>query len=122
LRAYNAAKCTCGTPLGSIQCSPRLLADFKGTGRGRERRKRAEGRGREERGRDGEGERRESWNRAADWLRPALLCLVKDEWRSTMGDKRLTAVEKTAEDLDLQTFVDTFALKSRKLKLWSGLK
>jgi len=46
---------------------------------------------------------------------------VKDELRSMMGDKRLnglmlTAVEKnTVKDLDLQTFVDMFALKSKKL-------
>ena len=51
------------------------------------------------------------------------LCLVKDELRSTMGDERLNglmlmAVEKNiVKDLDLQTFVDTFALKPRKLKL-----
>jgi len=54
------------------------------------------------------------------------LCLVKDELRSTMGDDSderlnslmLMAVEKNiVKDLDLQTFVDTFALKPRKLKL-----
>ena len=51
------------------------------------------------------------------------ICLVKDELRSMMGDERLNglmlmAVEKNiAKDFDLQTFVDTFALKPRKLKL-----
>jgi len=57
------------------------------------------------------------------------LCLVKDELRSTMGDdERLNAlmlmvVEKNiVKDLDLQTFVDTFALKPRKLKLYSRLE
>ena len=51
------------------------------------------------------------------------LCLVKDELHSTMGDERLKglmlmAVEKNiVKDLDLQKFVDTFALKPRKLKL-----
>ena len=48
------------------------------------------------------------------------LCLVKDELRSTMGDERhnglmLMAVEKNiVKNLDLQTYVDTFALKPQK--------
>ena len=47
---------------------------------------------------------------------------MKDKLRSTMGDKRLSvmlmAVEKNiVKNFDLQTYVDTFALKPRKLKL-----
>ena len=51
------------------------------------------------------------------------LTLVKNELRSTMGDDRLNslmlmAVEKAIiREADLQVFVDTFALKPRKLKL-----
>ena len=48
---------------------------------------------------------------------------MKDKLRSTMGDERLNgvmlmAVEKNiVKNFDLQTYVDTFALKPRKLKL-----
>ena len=51
------------------------------------------------------------------------VCIMKDKLHSTMGDERLNgfmlmAAEKNiVKDLHLQTFVDTFALKPRKLKL-----
>ena len=48
------------------------------------------------------------------------LSLVKNELCSTMGDERLSGlmtVENIAEELNLHMFVDTFALKPRKLKL-----
>ena len=51
-----------------------------------------------------------------------------DKLHSTMGDERLNGlmlmvVEKNiVKDLDLQTFVDTFALKPTNLKLKSKLE
>jgi len=83
LRAYNAAKCDCGRSSAgeAYSAPPNLLAGFKGPLRGGEG-KRKGGKGKKGEGkRKGrrEGKRRErrltlmsSWNRAADWLRPAL--------------------------------------------------
>jgi len=81
LRAFNAAKCDCGglhpgPCCGSLQRSPRSLAGFKGPLHGGEGR----GKGGKEKGEEGKGRREgdgrltlmRSWNRAADWLRPAL--------------------------------------------------
>jgi len=82
LRAYSAAKCDCSrgravprTPLGELTAlvqSPDPLAGLRGTLRGGD----GEREGKEGQGQGG-GERRlplmRSWNRAADWLRPALL-------------------------------------------------
>jgi len=89
LRAYNAAKCDCcgatpRTPLGKRMYSapPDFLAGFKGAasrrrgGRGKgSKGGEGKGRGEEQGGAEGEGRltRMRSWNRAADWLRPALM-------------------------------------------------
>ena len=75
-----------GPLCGSLQRSPRPLAGFKGAtsrregeGKGREgERKGEEGKGRRRqggRGRGGEGRLTliRSWNRTADWLRPAYV-------------------------------------------------
>jgi len=65
LRAYNAAKCNCGrapawNPLKELTALPDLLAGFKG------------GKVREAEGRGGRLTLMRSFNRASDWLRPAL--------------------------------------------------
>jgi len=67
LRTHNAAKCDCGRgPLAE-------LAGFKGAAlrEGKEE-KRKRGPGRQGKGREGMLTLMCSWNRAADWLRPAL--------------------------------------------------
>jgi len=83
LRAYNAAKCDCGRdsapdPAGGAHSAPPdPLAGFKGAasrrggeGVGTEREERGRGRGK---GEEGRLTLMRSWNKAADWLRPALL-------------------------------------------------
>jgi len=66
LRAHNAAKCDCGA-LGELD---RFAAGRGKEGKGKE----GEGKGSEKRGRGGEEGMTlmRSWNRAVDWLRPAL--------------------------------------------------
>jgi len=91
LRAYNAAKCDCGRGSapdptgGAYSAPPDPLAGFKGAASQRG----GEGKGGKEKGREGKGKGGEgqggrgrggegrmtllrSWNKAADWLRPAL--------------------------------------------------
>jgi len=59
------------TPLGSLQRSPDFLAGFKGEAAGGGERKGDE--------REGRLTLMCSWNRAADWLRPALKLLRTKE-------------------------------------------
>jgi len=75
---HNAATGNCG-PLGSLQSTPASELVLKGLGGGEGGRKEVEWKGkeREERGTGawdgGEGKGSGgSWNRAVDWLRPAL--------------------------------------------------
>jgi len=83
LRACNAVKCDCGF-WGSLQRSPNPLAGFKGAASRREgegkggkggegKGKGAEGKGGRIRGGEGRLTLMRSRNRAADWLRAALI-------------------------------------------------
>jgi len=89
LRAYNAAKCDCGRgsypdPAGTAYSAPQTLwLVFRRALRSREGKRRKGKGGGEVKGRKGTrmgwrgGDR--SWNRADDWLRPAVARIIQQE-------------------------------------------